>query len=151
MTSRVAVTSTTGTTTSNRASAGDRAEWAAASLDIWPQLTRFYGIPPSELARMPRVVIIKYIEQMGPISSSEQLDALEASVYPHVKQADARRISRRRVREARKLGRGRRRQTAAPAKKEGTAEDLARLMGGLIPVEIVAAPGSQAVSEEADA
>lgn len=76
---------------------------ADAELAFWPQLTRFYGIPPSELARLPRTIVSLYAEHLRPLIAREQILALEASAYPHLKKGDAQKIARRWERNARSL------------------------------------------------
>jgi hypothetical protein len=70
---------------------------------LWPQLTRFYGIGPTELAVTPRSIIRLYANAIPALSADEQLMRLEASVYPHMKQADARRVARDRQRDAKRM------------------------------------------------
>ena len=70
--------------------------------DLWPVLTRFYGLSPLELATLPRTILRAYAREMGRIRSEEQLLALEASAYPHLKKADARSLARRHERAARR-------------------------------------------------
>ena len=79
-----------------------REESVALEVAFWPFLTRFYGIPPSELARMSPVYMKPYIDAIRPISAIEQLLALEASAYPHLKKNDARAVARRHERAARR-------------------------------------------------
>jgi len=70
---------------------------------LWPQLTRFYGIGPAELAVTPRNIVRVYAEAIPALVADEQLLRLEASVYPHMKQADARRVARDRQRAAKRM------------------------------------------------
>lgn len=70
---------------------------------LWPQLTRFYGIGPAELAETPRGIVRLYAEAIPALTADEQLMRLEASVYPHMKQADARRVARERQRAAKRM------------------------------------------------
>lgn len=70
---------------------------------LWPQLSRFYGIGPAELAETPRSIVRLYAEAIPALVADEQLMRLEAAVYPHMKQADARRVARERQRVARRM------------------------------------------------
>jgi hypothetical protein len=70
---------------------------------LWPQLSRFYGIGPAELADTPRAIIRLYVDAIPALVADEQLTRLEASVYPHMKQSDARRVARDRQRQAKRM------------------------------------------------
>jgi len=63
--------------------------------DLFPELTRFYGLGFSELMAMPRWVLRLYAEAIIPLTAREQLNALDVSVYPHLKQEDATKIFNR--------------------------------------------------------
>lgn len=86
--------------------------------DLWPVLTRFYGLSPLELAALPRTILRAYAREMGRIRSEEQLLALEASAYPHLKSSDARSVARRHERAAR-------RGFSTPARVAGSDKELA--------------------------
>lgn len=62
---------------------------------VWPRLTRFYGISPAELEAMPGLLRRMYARAIDELAAAEQLLALEASVFPHLKKNDAQRVHRR--------------------------------------------------------
>lgn len=57
--------------------------------DLFPQLTRFYGLSFFELMAMPRWAIRIYAEALDVLSARERLDAIEASAFPHMSESDA--------------------------------------------------------------
>lgn len=59
---------------------------------LWPRLTRFYGISPSEIARTPRVILELYAEQIPRLQAQEQLMAVQAACMPHATEQAARRV-----------------------------------------------------------
>lgn len=67
---------------------------------LWPRLTRFYGISPSEIAQTPRAILELYLEQMPSIQAQEQLKQIQAASMPHATEQAARRIHRMLVRMA---------------------------------------------------
>lgn len=55
----------------------------AVPIEDYPRLTRFYGIPPKDLARMPRKLLLIYAEQLIVLEAEEAiLDCLIAD-WPH--------------------------------------------------------------------
>lgn len=62
--------------------------------ELWPRLTRFYGLSYEELKRLPRIILDRYTEMMPMLQADEQVRALEASAYPHVDAETARSIYR---------------------------------------------------------
>lgn len=65
---------------------------------LWPRLTRFYGIGPSEIAQTPRAILELYLEQMTAIRAQEQLMGIQAATMPHANEQSSRRIHRMLVR-----------------------------------------------------
>ena len=59
-----------------------------AELRLYPKLTRFYGIGPSELAHTPRWLVRLYAEMMDGIEAEEQLAAITAASSPYMEKAD---------------------------------------------------------------
>ncbi len=58
------------------------------SVGDWPRLTRFYGIGPEELVRLPGIIIKTYAEQLPFLEGEEMLRDLIVADYPHVAQKD---------------------------------------------------------------
>lgn len=90
---------------------------------LWPRLTRFYGITPSELARLPRWLVRLYIEALDSLYAKEQLDAIQAGTAAYMESADADSLQRNLVRRANAL-------TVVPereARRNDPAPDRARL------------------------
>lgn len=59
---------------------------ATYRIDHWPRLTRFYGITPLELQKLPPAVVDIYVEQMGQLRANEQLAAIQACSFPYFKE-----------------------------------------------------------------
>ena len=66
----------------------------------WPRLTRFYGLSPFELARMPRWLTEFYAKCLPSIQAEEMLLSFTVSDFPHSKESDRARIRRMLQREA---------------------------------------------------
>ena len=64
------------------------------SIQDWPRLTRFYGIPPSELARMPHALLRLYAEQLFELHAEETLLAFMVADMPYLKPHDRRNARR---------------------------------------------------------
>ncbi len=58
--------------------------------ELYPLLTRFYGISPRELATWPRQFIQSYAEAVPHLIAREQLLALEVAIFPYMKREAAR-------------------------------------------------------------
>lgn len=56
-------------------------------LSDWPLLTRFYGLTPFELARIPRAVLDLYRKQIPEIVANETLIAMQVADFPHLEQS----------------------------------------------------------------
>lgn len=65
------------------------------SLRDWPRITRFYGIGPEILARMPNNLIEMYAEQLIELSAEEALLGFLTSDMPHLSATDRRSTVRR--------------------------------------------------------
>lgn len=63
-------------------------------IEQWPRLTRFYGIPPRELARTPRWLIMLYLEAIPSLTAEEQLVAFQVSDFPHMEERDRKQVHR---------------------------------------------------------
>lgn len=61
---------------------------------VWPELTRFYGLQPSELARLPKWMRNAYVKGMSRLHAREQLALVTAVGFPHMKAAERKRLSR---------------------------------------------------------
>jgi hypothetical protein len=70
-------------------------------LRAFPSLTRFYGIGPEELARIPLNILRIYADEMPRIQAREQLLAMQVAAYPYLKPASQREAWRRLQRRAR--------------------------------------------------
>lgn len=66
----------------------------------WPRLTRFYGLGPGALSRLPRVVLQVYIDQLPVLEAEEQLARFQAADMPHLEQKDRERTHRQLTRMA---------------------------------------------------
>ena len=66
----------------------------------WPRLTRFYGLSPHELVRLPRWLTEYYAECLPGLEAEEMLSAFTVSDFPHAKESDRDRIRRSLRREA---------------------------------------------------
>lgn len=66
----------------------------------WPRLTRFYGITPMELARLPRWLLRLYAEQMEEILAGEMLAGLTVSSFPYMDESARDRTERQLRRSA---------------------------------------------------
>lgn len=64
------------------------------SLWDWPRLTRFYGIPPKDLARMPYALLEIYAEALIELSAEEAMEALTFADYPYLEKSSRERIRR---------------------------------------------------------
>jgi hypothetical protein len=53
------------------------------SVEDWPRLTRFYGIPPSELAKMPNALLRIYAEELLVLHSEETLLGFVTADMPY--------------------------------------------------------------------
>jgi hypothetical protein len=54
----------------------------------WPLLTRFYGIPPSELAKLSRALLSLYRKAVPAIMAQEMIAAMAVADFPHMDQSD---------------------------------------------------------------
>lgn len=66
----------------------------------FPRLTRFYGIPPSELARMPYVLLEIYAEGLKELQAEEALLGFMTADMPHLKPDERKRTHARFLRLA---------------------------------------------------
>lgn len=73
---------------------------APSDFEHWPRLTRFYGLAPSTLARMPRCLTAIYIDMLPGLQAEEQLAAIQAADQPHLEARDRDRVHRQLVRFA---------------------------------------------------
>jgi hypothetical protein len=64
------------------------------SVKDWPRLTRFYGIPPSELVRMPNALTLIYAEALEDLHAEETRLAMLVSDMPHMSEADRKKARR---------------------------------------------------------
>jgi hypothetical protein len=62
---------------------------------VWPRLSRFYGLTPSELELMPRSLTRVYAEELPFLLAEEHLLRLEASAYPHMEEDDQKQTVKR--------------------------------------------------------
>lgn len=53
-------------------------------IQLWPRLTRFYGLSFDELRVMPRPFVYVYLNEMPSLIAEEQLRAIEAASYAHM-------------------------------------------------------------------
>ena len=60
----------------------------------WPRLSRFYGLSPFELARLPRWLTEFYAECLPALQAEETLLAIMVSDHPHATEADRNKIHR---------------------------------------------------------
>lgn len=67
---------------------------ARSDFEHWPRLTRFYGLAPSTLARMPRCLTAIYIDMLPVLQAEEQLSAIQAADHPHLEARDRDRVHR---------------------------------------------------------
>ena len=68
--------------------------------DRWPRLSRFYGIPPSELAVLPRTIVDIYEDQILALEAEEMLVAMQVADHPHVTEKGREQQKRRLIRIA---------------------------------------------------
>lgn len=54
----------------------------------WPLLTRFYGISPSELEKLPRALLAVYRKAVPELMAQEMLCAMRVADFPYMEQAD---------------------------------------------------------------
>ena len=66
----------------------------------WPALTRFYGISPFELARMPHWLTRLYAEKLPEIEARETMRGTTISAFPHTIDRDRDRMIRDLVRQS---------------------------------------------------
>ena len=57
---------------------------ADPEVQLYPRLTRFYGLSPEQLMRMPRPLVFLYIDEMITLAAEEQLMCMEAAAWPHM-------------------------------------------------------------------
>jgi hypothetical protein len=57
---------------------------ADPEVQLYPRLTRFYGLSPKQLMRMPRPLVFLYIDEMVTLAAEDQLVRMQASAYPHM-------------------------------------------------------------------
>jgi hypothetical protein len=69
-------------------------------IEHWPRLTRFYGLSPFELARLPRAVRRVYIRQLPLLEAEEQLALMHAADFPHLTDEGRGKVHRRLARAA---------------------------------------------------
>jgi len=65
------------------------------TLRDYPRLTRFYGIPPKDLARMPKALVRIYAEELPILQAEEMLLAFLASEMPYLDTKEHHRIKAR--------------------------------------------------------
>ena len=71
------------------------AKSSRVALGDWPRLTRFYGLSPFELARMPNWLTRLYAKKLPGLEAEELLSLYIAPVLPHVRVRDRDRMLRR--------------------------------------------------------
>ncbi len=64
------------------------------SVGDWPRLTRYYGISPFELVRMPRWLTQLYADKLSELEAEEAIRASTISTLPHMGSSDRDRILR---------------------------------------------------------
>ena len=69
------------------------------SLGDWPRLTRFYGITPLELEKLPHVIIELYATQLPSLRAQEILEAMLVADMPYADQSDRKRMRKLYLRE----------------------------------------------------
>ena len=69
------------------------------SLGDWPRLTRFYGITPLELQKLPPAIIELYAVQLTSLRAQEILEAMLVADMPYADQSDRKRMRRLYLRE----------------------------------------------------
>lgn len=63
--------------------------------DHYPDLTWYFGIPPSEIHEMPRPLIRVYIQAIDRLQAQDQLLRIQAAFAPHMKKAAQRVLLRK--------------------------------------------------------
>jgi hypothetical protein len=58
-----------------------RAKRRAEVEQLYPELTRFYGLTPAELAATPQNILKIYIKKLPILKAREQLDAIGAATF----------------------------------------------------------------------
>jgi hypothetical protein len=66
----------------------------------FPRLSRFYGIPPSELAELPRWMLELYITSITKLQTEEQLLQIQAGSFPHMEDDARKKLHRQLLRYA---------------------------------------------------
>jgi hypothetical protein len=61
-------------------------------LTDWPLLTRFYGLTPFELARIPRAVLKLYRNAIPELVAEETMIGMQIADFPHLEQSSRREI-----------------------------------------------------------
>lgn len=61
----------------------------------WPLLSYYFGIPPSELAQLPRWLRLTYVKGLTQIRARERLSAIEDLSVPYMERGDRDCIVRR--------------------------------------------------------
>ena len=64
------------------------------SVQDWPRLTRFYGIPPSELAVMPYALLQVYAEELFVLTAEEAMLGFITADIPYTDAKDRNRVFR---------------------------------------------------------
>lgn len=67
---------------------------AEERLSVYPVLTFYYGLPPSEIKTMPAVVKRAYLAALPAFLAEQQHKAIQAVSFPNYKKADQQRIMR---------------------------------------------------------
>jgi hypothetical protein len=68
--------------------------------ETWPELTRFYGVTPNELATLPKWIRFAYIKSLPKLHAREQLDRVIAAGMPHMDKAARKSLIRDLFRQA---------------------------------------------------
>lgn len=64
------------------------------SVGDWPRITRFYGIGPFELARLPYAILRVYAEQLPRLAAEEALLGFTTADLPYADKGDRKKIHR---------------------------------------------------------
>jgi hypothetical protein len=65
---------------------------------LWPRLTRFYGLPPSDWAEMPPWLLRVYLDAMPELEAEEQLGRIQAASFPQADEKSRKSVHRALVR-----------------------------------------------------
>ncbi len=68
---------------------------ASQFVPFFPNLTRFYGIPPHDLQHYPAWLLEMYLDAIAPINAEEQLWRMMAADHPHLTESSRRAAARK--------------------------------------------------------